>query len=288
MSKSQPGYAKKADDTDTQTIGLAMDSLVDTSGTIVTFLNLNYYPEQKLTVEGSSTQIVYTVDMGQDMGGQPLLNVASIIGSDNKWEIDTNGTLVNKITTASGEKKLYGMISENAEITLSGDSVLENGEARIIFSAEMQEIIDETQPIKVVFSLTSPCSKNIYVSEKSKEGFVLKMVDGNESGITFDWMVLVKRKFSDPFVEEIILENGSEESTTEILDETETNTSTEEVIENVNEEIPFEEEMVEPVVEDISVEEESQTEDPVVEEIPANEMETETESPETPSENPVE
>ncbi len=197
-----------------------------------------------LTVENSSNQILYTVDIGMDIAGRPLLNVASIIGANNKWEIDINGTLITKITTASGEeKKLYGMSSENVEITLSGTSTLENGEAKIIFATDTQEIIDETQPIKVVFSLTSPCNKNIYVSEKSKEGFVLKEVEGMDSGITFDWMVLAKRKFSDPFIEEIVADeesnNSIEETPSEINANTTTVTSELESIESATEEMPI-------------------------------------------------
>ncbi|HRY36700.1 MAG TPA: hypothetical protein P5230_02345, partial [Candidatus Magasanikbacteria bacterium] len=141
------------------------------------------------------------------------------------------------------EKKLYGMSSENVEITLSGTSTLENGEAKIIFATDTQEIIDETQPIKVVFSLTSPCNKNIYVSEKSKEGFVLKEVEGMDSGITFDWMVLAKRKFSDPFIEEIVADeesnNSIEETPSEINANTTTVTSELESIESATEEMPI-------------------------------------------------
>lgn len=286
ISKTIPGYAKKADNNDTQTIGLAMDSNSNSTSTIVTFLNLNYQREQRLTIEDSSGQIVYTVDMGQDMLGRPLLNVASIVGVDNKWEIDTNGTLITKITTSEGtEKKLYGMSSENIEITLSGTSTLENGEARIVFATDTQEIIDETQPIKVVFSLTSPFSKNIYVSEKSKEGFVLKEVDGTDSGITFDWMVLAKRKFVAPFVEEIINEetpsqpSSSQEEGGEVELVTETGdgetTSTEPAVEPAPTETS-----TEPVIEETPIE-------PVVETPPADPA-VETPPVESPSEPIVE
>lgn len=163
----------------------------------------------------------------------------------------------------------------------------------------MQEIIDETQPIKVVFSLTSPCSKNIYVSEKSKEGFVLKTVEGNESGVTFDWMVVVKRKFVDPFVEEIVSEETSFEPSSSEVEGGETESGVE--ISDGGEELtpPLQDGEVEtppsseedttsiPSAEDVIVEEDNSSdpvEEPVVEPVVENSEETTTESSSAPEE----
>ena len=41
------------------------------------------------------------------------------------------------------EKKLYGMASENIEITINGEGRLQNGEARIVFSEDIQAMLDE-------------------------------------------------------------------------------------------------------------------------------------------------
>jgi len=156
-----------------------------------------------LTVENTEGQIVYTVDMGQDMLGRPLLNVASVVGSENKWEIDTTGLLKNKISTSEGNKEIYGLTSENIEITLSGNAQLQNGEAMIVFATSTSEIIDDSQPMKVSITLTADEPVITFVKEKSARGFTVKQTGNGMSNATFDWIVIAKRKFVDPFVEEI-------------------------------------------------------------------------------------
>ena len=152
-----------------------------------------------LTVESDGSQIVYTVDLGMDIAGRPLLNVASIVGADNKWEVNTDGLFISKIITAAGtEKKLYSVASENAELNLSGEGKLQNGEARVVFTDEVQEIVDDTQTIKVNVTLTSIDTTNgVAVINKDKTGFTVKELNSGVSNATFDWFVVAKRKTSD-------------------------------------------------------------------------------------------
>ncbi len=241
-----------------------------------------------LNIQEGTSGIIYLVGQGFSLQNQSLLNVVSINGAENKWEINQDGLLISRVATSQGEKSVYGLTSEEIEITLSGNNQLINGEAAITFNSAVQEMIDDSRPMKVSITLTSDEPVITFVKEKSATGFTVKQTGNGMSNATFDWIVIAKRKFIDPFAEEIVAENGSEESATEILDETETTTSTEEIAEDINEDIPLEEETTEPVVEENPVEEEIQTEDPIVEEAPASDLETETESSETSSENPVE
>ncbi|MFA5127371.1 MAG: hypothetical protein WC457_00005, partial [Patescibacteria group bacterium] len=148
----------------------------------------------ELSVSGDSGTISYSGSGNLDLSNNALINVSSIVGYNDAWSIDANGSLIAKVTTSEGDKNIYGMTSENAEITLSGTGTLQMGEVVITFATGTQEIIDETSPIKVNVTLTSLDANGIAVIEKSAQGFKVKELGGGTSNATFDWMVIAKRK----------------------------------------------------------------------------------------------
>jgi trimeric autotransporter adhesin len=163
-----------------------------------TGIDISSVEADDLTIGGSSGgTISYSGEGNLDLANNAILNVSAIVGKNNKWTIDENGLLTAKITTSQGEKSVYGMTSENAEITLSGTGTLQMGEVIITFAADTQEIIDGSAPIKVSVTLTSVEAMGVAVIEKSAQGFKVKELGGGTSSSTFDWMVIAKRKISN-------------------------------------------------------------------------------------------
>ena len=143
---------------------------------------------------GSSGQTISYIDADLNLNNFSIINVKSIQGASGKWAIDENGLLVAKISTSLGDKSVYNMSSENAEITLSGTGTLQMGEARITFASDTAEMVDATQPIKVSVTLTSLEAKGVAVVEKNEGGFLVKELSGGTSGASFDWIAIVKRR----------------------------------------------------------------------------------------------
>ncbi|HRY37012.1 MAG TPA: hypothetical protein P5230_04060, partial [Candidatus Magasanikbacteria bacterium] len=126
------------------------------------------------------------------------------------------------------EKKLYGMSSENVEITFNGEGRLQSGEARVVFPTEVQELIDENQSIKVNVTLTSLDTVNsIAVINKDKTGFTVKELKNGKSDATFDWFVVAKRKIID----DILVDNSNDEIIEEIPTTTSDDTTPEIIVE---------------------------------------------------------
>ncbi len=234
VSASEPGKAMKYDpkvDNSRKVVGIIGIALensgVSTDGKIITLIRTGWVYnkteaaaklEQQVQIIAAETGIDIGTDPGDlsvgasggtisysgtgalDLAGNAILNVLKIIGKNNSWSIDENGLLIARVTTSQGEKNIYGMASELAEITLSGAGVLEMGEAIITFATDTQEIIDESAPIKVSVTLTSIEAKGVAVIEKTAQGFKVKELDGGTSNASFDWMVIAKRKISNDLV----------------------------------------------------------------------------------------
>ena len=168
-------------------------------------------------VSNNNGQLAYT---GGDLNlqGNTLLNVASIVGKNNRWLIDEFGHFITKLNTSQGDKDMYAIQSPISEFVFSSSSQLIAGEAIISFDQSMQDIIDFAQPLKINITLTSGEAKGIFVSEKNIHGFSVKELDSGVSNASFDWMVVAKRK--DQTVEMPIVENLIQEvlnTTTETL-----------------------------------------------------------------------
>ncbi|MCX6781902.1 MAG: hypothetical protein NTW66_02185, partial [Candidatus Magasanikbacteria bacterium] len=156
-------------------------------------IDLNADPAD-LNVGGGGGAIAYSGAGDLNVSGNAILNVLKIVAKNSNWAIDENGLLIAKVTTSQGDKNIYGMASESAEITISGTGTLQMGEVLITFATDTQEIIDESAPLKVNVTLTSIDAKGVAVIEKTVQGFKVKELDGGSSNATFDWMVIAKRK----------------------------------------------------------------------------------------------
>ena len=146
-----------------------------------------------LNVGANDGQITYN---GGDLNllGNTLLNVATIVGKDNRWRIDETGRFITRLNTSIGQKEMVALQSPTAEFVFSSSSQMVGGIAQITFDQEIQDILDPTQPVKVTVTLTSAGSKGIYVTEKNSRGFAVKEIDGAQGSASFDWMVVAKRK----------------------------------------------------------------------------------------------
>ena len=127
-----------------------------------------------------------------DLNFNSLINVSSIIGKDNKWRIDEDGNLIQKIATAIGDKETYGLQSSGKqEIVISGTSTLENGLRKVILTDLDQAIIDKTVPLKIMITPAGE-TKGVYVSERNYDSFVAKENENGTSNAEFDWTVIAK------------------------------------------------------------------------------------------------
>ncbi|HSR89410.1 MAG TPA: hypothetical protein VLK22_03410 [Candidatus Udaeobacter sp.] len=144
-----------------------------------------------LNVRSSGSQLAF-VNGQFNLQGNSIINVASIIGKDNKWRIDEWGNLIQKIATDKGDKEIYGLqSSDKQEIVISGTSTLENGIKKVILTDLDQAIIDKTVPLKVQITMSGE-TKGVYVSERSFDSFVVKENDNGQGSASFDWTVIAK------------------------------------------------------------------------------------------------
>ncbi|KKR99892.1 MAG: hypothetical protein UU49_C0002G0006 [Candidatus Magasanikbacteria bacterium GW2011_GWC2_41_17] len=204
VSASKPGYAMKYDSTSGKSaglVGMALEPLAEGEGKITIMVNKGLVAGStggsvSLSVsQNENGQLVTSGDL--DMAGKSIFNLLTIKSKDNKWMIDEDGYLIVKVTTAQGEKKLYGLQSgQDKELVLSGSAQLENGLKKIELPLIDQEVIDTTSTIKVSVTLTGE-AKGVFVSEKNYQGFTVKELGEGTSNASFDWMLIAKRRATD-------------------------------------------------------------------------------------------
>lgn len=85
----------------------------------------------------------------------------------------------------------FGVDSTQGEIQLSGSSDLVYGEAKIYFDYSFSSIISDTVSIKVLVTPTTNLQGQLYAAEKTKYGFVVKLLNGTGNG-KFDWLVIAR------------------------------------------------------------------------------------------------
>ncbi len=116
----------------------------------------------------------------------------------------TKSLFTGNAAQAAGESKLdlqdngnylatYGVDSTRGEIQLSGSSQLVAGEAKIYFDYSFSSIISATAPIRVIVTPTTMMQGQLYVSDKTPYGFVIKELNSQDTG-NFDWLVIARRK----------------------------------------------------------------------------------------------
>lgn len=132
-----------------------------------------------------------------DLGGFAINNVSKIVGKDNKWQIDENGSFVTFFEYQEDNKTIsepiYALQSQQTEYVISGSGILDQGFAMVVFDAVSREIVDPDKPMKVSVTLTSD-AKGVFVQNKNGAGFQVKELAGGKSHATFDWVVIAQRK----------------------------------------------------------------------------------------------
>ena len=171
----------------------SMTSVKQNLKQLATASGISLSDNSNLNVKNYSRSLVYNGG-NLDLQGNHLLNVASIVSKNNRWEIDEQGRFITRIKTSSGDKELYSIQSPDLEFVFSSSSQLIAGEIKVEFENYVQEIIDQSWPIKINVTLTSADSKGVYVSEKNAQGFVVKEIGNGTGNATFDWVVVAKRK----------------------------------------------------------------------------------------------
>jgi len=78
--------------------------------------------------------------------------------------------------------------SERQEIVAHGRGKLENGSANIRFSSSFSEFISDKEPIEITVTPIGSYS-GLYISEKSRDGFVVKSGAGDPN-CEFDWIAI--------------------------------------------------------------------------------------------------
>jgi len=161
---------------------------------MATAQGLNLSPDNlpaNLNVQDDGGRLAYAGG-NLDLQNNLVVNVAGIIGKDNKWRIDEWGNIIQKIATAKGDKEIYGLQSTGKqEVVISGTSTLENGYRKVLLADLDQEIIDKTTPLKVSITMSGE-TKGVYVTEKNYDSFAVKENNNGQSNAAFDWIVIAK------------------------------------------------------------------------------------------------
>ena len=166
---SEAGVGKKAEDTDTTTVGIALESFrgesVDDKGKLLVFINLS---QGKLSDQISNGDIdgVWILDeTGNikslstiDLNNQSIINIKSLESSSGKWSLDEEGKFVikeiesdkintNELASKKGlttEDKLTGEFY--CIYVYDGELVTESGRCEDLFleEEELPELPDDT------------------------------------------------------------------------------------------------------------------------------------------------
>ena len=89
----------------------------------------------------------------------------------------------------------------------------------VLFDPIFSALLNQNEDVRVLITPTSPVVGNIYVAEKSTRGFVIKELNAQDYGATFDWIFIGKiSDGSDNKIEEII-EEAQEQGGAGVVDE---------------------------------------------------------------------
>ncbi|MBU4421550.1 hypothetical protein KKB41_01120, partial [Patescibacteria group bacterium] len=216
-SASLPGYAMKMTEPGI-TVGRALSAFDGNSATstLSLFVNVGWYNGDGTAISfgENSTQLsvstdesnigpITTADNDLDLAGHSILNIASLSGMEDLWQIDeagnfiTKGEIIKTIATSVGEKDFYPIYNEDPTIMLNGSGELLNGEARIMFDPALSEIMDPNELLSVTISMTSEGAQGIYVAEKSIADILVKEINGGMGSSKFDYIIIAKRKMNN-------------------------------------------------------------------------------------------
>jgi len=107
-------------------------------------------------------------------------------------DIGASGFKAATISTSRGWERLYAMESPDVEFVASGTAKLAGGEAIVEFERLFVEAISPEIPIKITVSPSGEC-RQLYVSERSAQGFVVRESFDGSSDVEFDWIAIGRR-----------------------------------------------------------------------------------------------
>jgi hypothetical protein len=200
-TSSVPGVAMKAVDPG-MVIGVALEGWSNPEvGKIKVFVNLSWYGTNgDLTPVSEMSSLDLTGNL--NMNGNYILNVAQIVGKDEKWTIDENGIFKVKLVSEDAtEKEMFATTSPKVEMTISGTARLLNGGQVVDLTLVDPDFIKNASPdtaYKILVTPNEDCN-GIYVSERTPFGFTVRETRAGTSAASFDWMVVARRKgYDDP------------------------------------------------------------------------------------------
>ena len=148
-----------------------------------TYYLVSSITNQVLSIENwGSREITIAPDAPSEIASLFTGNGAQAAG-ESKLDLAENGSYL----------ATYGVDSTRGEIQLSGSSDLIGGEAKIFFDFSFTSVISPDIPLKVLTTPTTFIQGQIYVSDKTPYGFVVKGMNGALDG-KFDWLVIARRK----------------------------------------------------------------------------------------------
>ncbi|MCH8049240.1 hypothetical protein IH979_00840, partial [Patescibacteria group bacterium] len=276
-SSSKPGYAMKATKPG-PIVGYAMEPFSGGTGSIIVFVRPSYYdggpvsdvPAANNTVSGGSGNYSQLdVNGTLNMNGGSIISIGSLAGISTNWRLDENGNFYTKgryvhlvKSYQNEEVEVYGVLSRETTIQLSGTAEMKNGLAQIDFEdvdPKFNDVISTTQPYRV-FITAFDATGQLYAVNRTVQGFEIRE-SGGSSSTNVDWLVIAYHKDYEPIEKE---ETTSSEPPVEEPP----------VEEPPAEEPPAEELPAEPPVEEPPAEEPA-AEEPPVEEPPAEESPSE-------------
>jgi len=137
-----------------------------------------------LTVNNNNGRLNYSGG-NLNLNGNLIINVKGLVSQNNKWYLDTDGNLIQRIVTGKGTRETYSLQSgEKREVILSGSSQLQNGQKKIELNELDQEIVDKNTPFKINITMADE-SNGVYISERDYKSFVVKENGTSKVSIAF-------------------------------------------------------------------------------------------------------
>ncbi len=223
-TSSAAGFAMKAT-TPGPIVGYALEPLNATQGKIIVFVSAGYWGGEATSEtpgtdnraslfgsSGSSMMTALSMSGNINMNGNEISNIGRMAGLTDAWTIEQDGTikteaLLKTVIVGQNNQKVEtsAVTSPEAVITLSGSSVLKDGQAEVRFfdiNKDFGNVISAVAPIRVVATPNGPVS--LYVFEKDQNHFIVKSFGGNASDVEFDWVVTGYRKGYEPVVDPVV------------------------------------------------------------------------------------
>jgi hypothetical protein len=116
-------------------------------------------------------------------------------------DLKVTGTKNAVVSTSQGERKMSAVEAPTVNFVTAGSSKLVNGEAKVKIEPLFLETINTEAGYKVLLTPMSNCQ--LYVSNKNKDGFVVRLSSG-EKDCSFDWFLYgIRKGYENYYMEKI-------------------------------------------------------------------------------------